>query len=142
QAGNRCDVNDGARPTLAHSRRYQLDQSKHTFQIDLDHLIELAFVKLETETVGDVGGRVVYQDIDASELARGRTDQGFHLLYLADMAGDRLYARADFTRHVIQGFLLASADHHLCALTRKHLRNRFADTPTGSSDDGHLVFEN
>src|SRR5437667_9832197 len=71
QTRNGSNIDDRAGAAIAHARGYQLDQAKHAFKVHLNHLVELAFVKIETETVGDVGGGIVDQDIDASELARG-----------------------------------------------------------------------
>src|SRR5229473_3876603 len=119
QPGNRRDIDNGARAALAHPRSHQLYQEERTLQIDFDHLVELPFIYFEARPLRDICRCVVHKDVYAPELANGRVNQVSDLVHLADMAGNGLYAWADFTRHRVEGFLLASADDDFCASRTK-----------------------
>ena len=43
------------------------DQPEGALEVDLDHFVELAFIHLETRTLRDVCGGIVYQDVDRAE---------------------------------------------------------------------------
>ncbi len=141
QPGNRRDIDNGARAALAHPRSHQLYQEERALQIDFHHLVELPFIYVEARPLRDICRCVVHEDVYAPELARGRVNQVSDLVHLADMAGNGLYAWADFTRHLVERFLLASADDDFCALAHENFCDGSSDAAAGSCNDCDFIFE-
>src|SRR5208283_4043033 len=104
-------------------------------------LVELSFVHFEARTLSDVCRRVVHQNIDASELARGGGDQGFDVGGPSHVAGNWLHTFADLSGDLVECFLLPAADHHLRAFACEYLRDGTSDAPAGARDDGDFVFQ-
>ena len=64
------DIDDGARPALAHARGHQPDETERALQIHFDHLVELAVVDFEAGSLRDIGCGVVDEDVDFATALR------------------------------------------------------------------------
>src|SRR5215467_2219350 len=117
------------------------DQAKRALQVDLYHLVEFDLVDLKAKLLGDVGGSVVYQYVDAAELLGGGVNQGLNLIGFTDVAYNRLDALANFFGYLIQRFLLAATDHDFCALADKDLRDGLSNPAAGAGHDGDFVLK-
>src|SRR5258708_21781825 len=141
QAGNGRNIDDRAGPPFAHPRGNHVNETKRALQVDLDHFVELAFVHLDGRTLSNVGGGVVYQDVDASELAGGGVHQALDLVGFADMACQSFGCGADLLRDLVECFLFASANDHGCAFADESLVNGPANSTTCAGDDSYFAFE-
>ena len=131
-------------PRCAHPRGHRLNQAEGALQIHLDHLVELGFIHLQYGLLGDIGGRVIDQDIDPAEFAMRRIDQPLYVRGAAYMAGQRVNpARAilHFRGGLMQGLLLAAADHDGGAFTGEQLGDGAPDAAARAGNYGNLICE-
>ena len=127
-------------PRRAHAGRHQPDEPEGALQIDLDHLVELAVVDLETRALRHVRARVVHQNVDAPVVARDRVDHPRQLLGLAHVTGQWDYAAAD---------LRATASSDSClrpqittvAPSRESCRDCFANPAAPACDDRDFLLQ-
>ncbi len=89
----------------------------------------------------DVRGRVVHQDVDASELARRDVDQILNLVGFPDVARDWLHRGADLLRHLIQRLLLAPGDDDLRAFAHEYFGDGSPDAAATAGYDRNFVFK-
>src|ERR1019366_5397213 len=105
----------------------------------LDHLIELGFIDLQYGFLGDIGGRVVDQDIDLAEFAMRGIDELPDVSGAAYMTGQRVNP-ADAILHFRGGLLeslqLAAADDDGGAFAGEQFGDGAPDAATGTRDDG------
>ena len=144
ETGNGRNIDDGAGAALAHAGGHGLNETEGAFQVDLDHLVELGLIHLESRFLGDIGGRIVDQDIDPAELAMGGVDE------LADVGGapdvacqgiDPAGAIRDFGGDLLKGLELAAADDDRGAFAGERFRDGSSDAAAGAGDDGDFVCE-
>src|SRR6185295_17468467 len=110
-----------------------------------EHALDLGVRDLEEGLVRRLRGRVVHEDVEATELLERPLDHATAVSRIAEIAADRGGAapgRLDEARRLLGvGLLVEMRDQHIGALTRERDCDGAPDAAVATSHDGGEAFE-